>query len=170
MDKLLDLIKRRQSVRGYLPKEVEQEKLDYIFECVRLAPSACNLQPWRFLVVKGDEARKDLQKCYSRDWFAEAPMYLIACADHTVAWHRKSDGKDHSDVDVSIAVEHLCLAAAEQGLGTCWVCNFDVELCKRLFYIPGHIEPIALITIGYPSDNTTREKQRKDITDIFQEI
>ena len=170
MGNFLDLVRLRQSVRNYLPKEVEHEKLDYIFECVRLAPSACNLQPWRFLVIKGTEARKDLQKCYARDWFAEAPVYIIACADHTVAWHRKSDNKDHSDVDISIAVEHLCLAASEQGLGTCWVCNFDVELCKKLFYIPDHIEPIALIPIGYPSKDVSSDKQRKETGDIFQEI
>lgn len=170
MNNFLDLVKMRQSVRGYLQKEVEQEKLDYIFECIRLAPSAVNYQPWRFLVIKGKEACKDLQKCYVRDWFNEAPMYIIACADHTEAWHRKNDGKDHSDVDVSIAVEHLCLAAAEQGLGTCWVCNFDTNLCKKLFYIPEHIEPIALIPIGYPSDETIKEKQRKDIKDIVQEL
>jgi nitroreductase len=170
MDKFLDLVKKRQSVRGYLSQEVEQEKLDYIFECVRLAPSACNLQPWRFLIIKGKEACKDLQKCYAREWFNEAPMYIIACADHTVAWHRKSDNKDHSDVDISIAIEHLCLAAVEQGLGTCWVCNFDTDLCKKLFYIPEHIEPIALIPIGYPSDETVKYKQRKDIEELRQEI
>lgn len=97
-------------------------------------------------------------------------MYIIACSDHNVAWHRESDGKDHSDVDVSIAVEHLCLAAEEQGLGTCWVCNFDTILCRKLFYLPEFIEPIALIPIGYPSDSQSKPKVRKEIKDIFQEI
>lgn len=170
MENFLNLVEKRQSVRGYLPKEVEQDKLDYIFACMRLAPSACNKQPWRFLVVKGKEACQDMRKCYAREWFAEAPMYIIACADHTEAWHRNSDGKDFSDVDVSIAVEHLCLSAAEQGLGTCWVCNFDAVLCKKLFYLPEHIEPIALIPLGYPSDDEAREKQRKPVEDIFQEL
>ena len=170
MDKFIDLVSARRSVRGYLPKPVEQEKLDCIFECVRLAPSACNLQPWRFLVLKSEDACNDLRKCYNRDWFNEAPMYIIACADHNVAWHRESDGKDHSDVDVSIAVEHLCLAAEEQGLGTCWVCNFDTILCRKLFYLPEFIEPIALIPIGYPSDSQSKPKVRKEIKDIFQEI
>ena len=170
MDRFLDLVKKRQSVRGYMAKEVEQDKLDYIFECMRLAPSACNNQPWKFLVVRSADARRDIQKCYDRSWFAEAPLYVIACADHELAYYRKFDNKDHSDVDISIAVEHLCLAAAEQGLGTCWVCNFDAALCKQLFFLPENVEPIALIPIGYASDEKVREKQRKEKNGIFVEV
>ena len=113
----LDLVKARCSVRSYEPRPVEQEKLDYILECVRLAPSAVNFQPWRFAVVTDPERLAALKTAYPREWIQTAPCIIVACGNHEEAWHRKPDGKDHTDVDVSIAVEHLCLAAAEQGLG-----------------------------------------------------
>lgn len=72
----LELAKKRYSAREYSPKEVEQEKLEYILECARLAPSAVNHQPWHFIVVKSDEARKAVQQCYPREWFAQAPLTL----------------------------------------------------------------------------------------------
>jgi nitroreductase len=78
---------------------------------------------------------------------------------HDEEWVR-FDGKHHGDIDVAIAVEHLCLAAAEQGLGTCWVCNFDAPLCHSLFSLPENEDPVALVPIGYPAD-TPKEKTRK---------
>lgn len=162
---LLDLIKARYSVRSYTDQTVEKEKLEYIMECVRMAPSAVNFQPWCFYIVESAEAKSKLHQCYTREWFATAPLYIMACADHTQSWKRRHDGKDHADVDISIAVEHLCLAAIEQGLGTCWVCAFDAALCKSLFNLPEHIEPIALIPIGYPADEA-KEKSRKTMEEI----
>lgn len=126
----LELVKARYSVRNYEERPIEQNKLDYIMECVRLAPSAVNFQPWKFAVITEKKLLEALKSAYPREWIKTAPCIIVACGDHNVAWHRKLDNKDHTDVDVSIAVEHLCLAAAEQGLGTCWVCNFDVPLCK----------------------------------------
>lgn len=161
----LDLVKARYSVRSYTNQAIEKEKLDYIMECVRLAPSAVNFQPWKFYIVESDEAKNKLCQCYTREWFATAPIYIMACADHTQSWKRRHEGKDHADVDISIAVEHLCLAATEQGLGTCWVCAFDAALCKSLFNLPEHIEPIALIPLGYPADEA-KEKSRKAMEEI----
>lgn len=89
------------------------------------------------------------------------------CADHEVSWHRKADGKDHADIDVAIAVEHLCLAAAEQGLGTCWVCNFDVDRCREVMHLPANLEPVVLIPLGYPADETVPEKKRKTLPEIL---
>ena len=165
----LNLVKARYSVRSYTDQPVEQEKLDYLMECVRLAPSAVNFQPWLFYIVESDEAKAKLQQCYKREWFTTAPLYIIACADHTQSWKRRHEGKDHADVDISIAVEHLCLAATEQGLGTCWVCAFDAALCKSLFNIPEHIEPIALIPLGYPADEA-KEKIRKGMDEIVKKL
>ena len=162
----LDLVKARYSVRSYTNQAIEKEKLDYIMECVRLAPSAVNFQPWKFYIVESDEAKSKLCQCYTREWFATAPLYIMACADHTQSWKRRHEGKDHADVDISIAVEHLCLAATEQGLGTCWVCAFDAALCKSLFDLPEHIEPIALIPLGYPADEA-KEKSRKAMEKIL---
>lgn len=167
--KFLDLVKARYSVRSYTNQPVEAEKLDYVMECVRLAPSAVNFQPWKFLIVESSEAKAKLCQCYTREWFATAPLYIVACADHNQSWKRRHEGKDHADVDVSIAVEHLCLAAAEQGLGTCWVCAFDAALCKNLLHLPEHMEPVVLIPLGYPADEA-KEKNRKAMDDIVEKL
>ena len=162
----LELVKNRYSCRAYKPFEVEREKLDYIMECVRHAPSAVNKQPWRFHVVGQEEDKERLQQCYSRDWFKTAPLYVIASILHDEEWVR-ADGKRHGDIDIAIAVEHLCLAATEQGLATCWVCNFDAVLCKRLFDLPANEEPAVIIPIGYAADEP-KEKKRKPIGDIIK--
>ena len=127
--KFLELAKNRYSCRNYQPTSVEQEKLYYIMECVRFAPSAVNKQPWMFHIVSNDMEKAKLQQCYNRDWFKTAPVYIIASILHDEEWIR-SDGKHHGDIDIAIAVEHLCLAATELGLATCWVGNFDANLCK----------------------------------------
>lgn len=161
----LELVSRRYSCRGYQPMAVEQAKLDYVMECVRLAPSAVNRQPWRFRIVSSDADRTRLQQCYSREWFATAPVYVIASILHGEEWVR-SDGKPHGNIDIAIAVEHLCLAATEQGLGSCWVCNFDAELCKKLFSLADNEEPAVLIPLGYAADEP-KEKKRKPMGDIM---
>ena len=91
----------------------------------------------------------------------ETLHYVMECT------RRRSEPKDHADIDISIAVEHLCLAAAEQGLGTCWVCNFDVTLCRELFGIADPLEPVVLIPIGYPKVNEPGEKNRKAMDEVF---
>ena len=162
----LELVKNRYSCRAYKSLSVEREKLDYILECVRLAPSAVNKQPWRFRIVKNETDKVKLQECYNREWFQTAPMYIICTILHDEEWIR-SDGKHHGDIDIAIAVEHLCLAATEQGLATCWVCNFDAELCKQSFNLDDTEEPAVLIPIGYPADEI-KEKKRKAIEEIVK--
>jgi len=161
----LDLVKQRYSCRSYQTKGVEQEKIDYVMECVRFAPSAVNKQPWRFHVITKDDDRKKLQQCYNREWFTTAPMYVIASILHDEEWVR-SDGKHHGDIDIAIAVEHLCLAATEQGLATCWVCNFDADLCRQQFSLAANEEPAVLIPLGYAAD-APKEKTRKTTEEII---
>ncbi|AVM51706.1 nitroreductase [Bacteroides zoogleoformans] len=161
----LELVKSRYSCRSYQSKNVKQQKLDYIMECVRLAPSACNKQPWKFRVITNENDRKKLARCYNREWFATAPVHIIVSILHDEEWVR-ADGKHHGNIDIAIAVEHLCLAAAEQGLGTCWVCNFDAELCKKSFDLDENEEAAVLIPIGYPSDEA-KEKKRKAAEEII---
>ena len=169
MTSFLEIVSARRSVRSYTSQEIESDKLEYVLNAARLAPSACNIQPWSFIVVKDSETQKKLQDCYSREWFNSAPVYIIACADHSQSWKRKSDGKDHADIDLAIATEHLCLAATELGLGTCWVCNFDVDLCSRLFDLPKHIEPVAIIPIGYPESTELQgNPSRKELPEIIR--
>ena len=162
----LELVKRRYSCRNYQPTSIEKEKLDYIIECVRFAPSAVNKQPWVFRIISDKEEKEKLRQCYDREWFATAPTYIMASILHDEEWVR-ADGKHHGNIDIAIAVEHLCLAAAEQGLGTCWVCNFDVEKCTQLFRIPSNEEVAVLIPIGYAADEA-KEKKRKSTTDILR--
>ena len=162
----LELVKQRYSCRAYKPLGVEKEKLDYILECVRLAPSAVNKQPWCFRIVSKEEDKVRLQQCYNRDWFKMAPMYVVASVLHEEEWVR-SDGKHHGDIDIAIAVEHFCLAATEQGLATCWVCNFDAVLCKELFNLPDNEEPAVLIPLGYAEDEV-KPKNRKPIETIVR--
>lgn len=162
----LELVKQRYSCRAYKSLGVEKEKLDYILECVRLAPSAVNKQPWCFRIVSKEEDKVRLQQCYNRDWFKTAPMYVVASVLHDEEWVR-SDGKHHGDIDIAIAVEHLCLAATEQGLATCWVCNFDAVLCKELFNLSDNEEPAVLIPLGYAEDEV-KPKNRKPIETIVR--
>ena len=161
----LDLVKQRYSCRSYQAKSVEQEKVDYMMECVRFAPSAVNKQPWRFRVISGEDAKEKLRQCYNREWFTTAPMYVIASVLHDEEWVR-SDGKHHGDIDIAIAVEHLCLAATEQGLATCWVCNFDADLCRQQFSLAANEEPAVLIPLGYAAD-APKEKTRKTAGEII---
>ena len=161
----------RHSVRAYKKDvSVEESKLSYLFECARLAPSAVNYQPWKFIVLTSDEAKAKVYPFYDRPWFREAPVVIVCCADHGQSWKRRSDGKDHADIDVAIATEHLCLAAAEQGLGTCWVCNFDADGVKDAFSVPEHIEPVVLVPLGYPAEDHVPEKTRKSLAEIMERM
>ena len=167
--KLNDLIAQRSSVRHYLPNKIEAEKLAYVLEAAHLAPSAVNYQPWCFIIVQEEEGCKKIHSCYGRPWIQSAPMYIIACANHSESWKRAEDNKDHADIDVSIAVEHICLAATEQGLGTCWVCNFDLKACKEAFNLPEEIEPVVIIPIGYPDPaHDMNPKKRKPLEAIIK--
>lgn len=116
---ILELSQTRFSVRKYTDEPVSSDDLNYILECVRMAPSAVNRQPWKFVVVRSKEAREKLWCTYDRDWFRTAPLYIVCMKNNDECWTRRYDDKPHGDIDVAIAVEHLCLAAAERGLGTC---------------------------------------------------
>ncbi|MGL4293349.1 MAG: nitroreductase family protein [Bacteroidales bacterium] len=165
----LELCKQRCSIRDYEDKPIEREKIEYILQAARLAPSAVNFQPWKFLVIREPENCIKVQESYHRDWFKTAQCYIILFSDHNEGWKRKIDGKDFADIDTAIATEHMCLAATALGLGSCWVCNFDPRVLRDNFSIPENLEPIAILPIGYPKNpNQCNEipKMRKNITEI----
>lgn len=162
-----DLAEARFSLRNYDSRPVEQEKIDCLLECVRLAPSAVNFQPCVFYVVTDQVLLAQLQDCYNRDWFKTAPMCIVACDNHQQAWHRKLDGKDHTDIDVAIAVDHLTLAAVDMGLGSCWICNFDAQKCARVLDLPEGVEPIVMVPIGYAATDERPLKKRKSHDELF---
>lgn len=168
--KMLELSQKRFSARKYTSEPVSREDLEYILNCVRLAPSAVNRQPWKFVIVSSDEARKALCRAYDREWFRTAPLYIVCLKSNSECWTRPCDNKPHGDIDVAIATEHLCLAATECGLGTCWVCNFDTNVMHDLFGKDGY-EAVAIIPIGHIADDCPRaEKKRKDMETIVEEI
>lgn len=102
-----ELATARFSVRKFTDEAVSQADLDAIMTCVQLAPSACNRQPWKFLLLASDEAKEKIRQCYDRPWFASAPIYVLCMKDTANAWVRPDDGKSHGDIDLGIAVEHL---------------------------------------------------------------
>jgi len=148
----LELFEKRRSVRSFKPDPVEDDKLTQVLEAARLAPSACNLQPWTFLVVRDQARRQQLKAAYDRKWFSTAPVVIAVCSHPSVAWKRRYDGKNHSDVDVAIAGEHMVLAAAELGLGTCWVCAFEPSVARKALEVPEDVEIVALLPLGYPAE------------------
>lgn len=162
----LELVKSRYSVRGYLQRGVEPEKLEYILQCARVAPSACNRQPWRIIVLRDTEARQSVAESASRfGWLNEAPLLLVVVADDSQAWHRGCDGRNHADIDAAIITEHIVLAATEQGLGSCWVCAFDVEQCHKALSLGNNERAVAIIPIGYASGEPS-SRPRKEIEQI----
>lgn len=162
-----ELCERRFSCRSFLPREIEPEKEAYIKECVRLAPSAVNRQPWLFYWITDPERLKAVKASYHRDWINDVPALVLCCKDESEAWTRRYDAHNHADVDIAIAVEHLCLAAAEQGLGTCWVCNFDINQLKELFDFPQGYEPAVIVPIGYAAAEDPG-KVRKSCEEIWK--
>lgn len=163
---LFEAIERRRSVRAYKSEVPQADLLYQVVEAARLAPSACNKQPWRFYVVTDKDILGELAKSYDREWFATAPSVIVVAGNHSDSWHR-ADGKDHCDVDVAIAAEHIALAAAALELGTCWVCNFDVQKVTQVLDIEQGWEPIVLLPIGFPADDAAeREINRKPIEDV----
>ena len=161
----LELAQKRYSVRRYKDQPVEQDKILQVLEAARTAPSAVNYQPWHFIVAVEAEVKDKISEAYPRDWFRQAPVIIVACGDHDQSWKR-NDGKDHCDVDVAIAVDHLTLAAADLGLGTCWVCAFNAEKVHSALELPDNLEVIALIPIGYPKEDIPSEKKRKSLDEL----
>ncbi|MDR4508260.1 MAG: nitroreductase family protein [Candidatus Brocadiaceae bacterium] len=150
---IYEIMKTRRSIRAYnrdLP--VEEEKLNRILEAVRLAPSAANKQPVCFFVIKDDKKKRQLQNAYNEEWFFTAPVIICACSLPENAWKRM-DGKNYADVDATIAMDHLILAATSEGLATCWVAAFKVSFVKSILNLPPGVEPVAMTPLGYPLES-----------------
>jgi len=165
----LELAKLRCSVRRFRTQEVEEEKLHKILEAGRVAPSACNYQPLHFIVVRDKENKTRVASTYPEGWIGQAPVIIVVCGDHSASWKR-ADGKDHLDIDVAIAADHMTLQAAELGLGTCWVCWFDAIKCHSIMKLPKKYETIALLPLGYPKERCNPDrhnKKRKTLQDLM---
>lgn len=170
---LLELAQKRCSIRKYASSPVERRETG-IYLGSRTYGSIGSQLP--ALVFRHNPARgrasKNTGMLCTRMGFRSAPLYILVCGDHSQSWKRSSDRKDHMDIDVAIATEHISLAAAEQGLGSCWVCNFDTDLCRKHFNLPDTIEPAVILTIGYPESPDLFEqtsKKRKTLEEIIKE-
>jgi nitroreductase len=162
----IDLINKRYSVRAYQSNPVEEEKLQQVLGAARLAPTAANRQPIQFIIIHTAGRESDLKRIYSAGWFCKAPLVICACAVPSQAWSRM-DKKNYGDVDVTIAMDHLILAATSLGLGTCWVAAFDPGAAREVLGLPEGVEPIAFTPLGYPDDRP-RPKKRKPLSDLVR--
>ncbi len=154
-----DLIRERYSVRAYTPDPIEDEKLDRVLEAARLAPTAANRQPFRILVIETAGREEELSRIYGKAWFVQPPLVICACGLPEEGWTRR-DGKSYVDVDVAIVMDHLILAAANEGLGTCWVGAFDPDEAREVLSLPEDVEPIAFTPLGYPADEPGSKKRK----------
>ena len=164
---LLDIIKLRKSERNFSNKKIERELLLEILEAGRLSPSACNNQPWRFIIIDEPEILQKIHKAYSRDWFTTAQCVIVICGNRDEAWVRALDGKNHCNIDIAIAVNNITLMATSKGLGSCWVCNFNPDIVRETLQFRENLEPIVLLPIGYTAEEiVVEEKKRKQIEEI----
>jgi nitroreductase len=161
-----ELIESRYSVRSYSNRPVEEEKLRLVLRAAQLAPTAANLQPFRLVVTDTRGREADLGQLYHRDWFFQAPLVIGICSVPAEGWVRR-DGKNYADVDATIAMDHLILAAAALGLGTCWIAAFDPAVARAVFDLPAGMEPLAFTPLGYPADQAPAEKVRKSLTELL---
>ncbi len=161
-----EVVRRRLSVRAYKSDPVPEEVLQRILEAGRLAPSAKNYQPWKFIVVKDPALRAALvPACRNQRFVGEAPVVVCACAILDRAWQGMGGYWSSAEVDVTIALEHIILAAANEGLGTCWIGAFIEEEVRKVLGIPAAVKPVALTPIGYPAQEA-KPRDRKPLSEI----
>jgi nitroreductase len=160
----IELATKRFSARKYSADKVEPEKLQKILEAGRLAPTACNNQPFKLIVVESDEGLKKLGKGAST---FGAPLAIVVCSNMTECWKRSCDNKNSGDIDASIVTDHLMLQATELGLGSVWVCSFNPDVLRKEFNIPANFEPVNVLIIGYSTDEMPNPRHfiRKDLND-----
>jgi nitroreductase len=161
-----ELIRARRSVRGYKPDAIDDDLLRRVLDAGRIAPTACNLQPFQLLVVTDAETRSRMQAVYARDWFYRAPVILVGCAEPRKAWTR-SDGFNAAEIDLAIVMDHIILAATDAGLGTCWVCAFDEAKAKAILGVPPEVRIVAMTPLGYPAA-PPRPFARKRLDDLVR--
>lgn len=147
----LELAGARYSVRSFADKPVEQNVIDKLLQAALLAPTACNRQPQRILVINDGEGIQKFRKC--TECHFNAPAAMLVCYDKNECWVRGYDGKNSGDIDASIVATHIMLAAADMGLGTTWVMHFIPEAVRCEFALPDNIEPTALLVMGYPAED-----------------
>jgi len=168
-----DLIRTRESIRNYDPeRKVPEEVLNRILEAGRLAPSASNRQPWTFVLVSSAEKLKEISDSYHREWFQNFPHVLVVVGDKTKSWVRPSDGYNSIETDLAIAMDHMVLAATNEGVATCWVIAFDYAKLARAIGLKENEVVYCLTPLGYPKAGFRKKgnKIRKPLTEVVRKI
>lgn len=163
-----DVIKKRRSIRGYKSDPIPEASLQRIAETVQLAPSACNLQPWKVRIITDPELRAKICSHYSAAWLAEAPAIALVLGNDKECWKRL-EGDPIIGIDIGIVMEHLVLAATAEGLGTCWVCAYDIAKMNKTLNVMAPWSVLAISPLGY-SNIKGKDLERKAMNDIFEVI
>lgn len=162
---VFEAIEKRHSARRFADHRVEPEKLRRLFEAARLAPSAKNLQEWRFVVVQDKETRLRLAEAAFQRFVGDAPVILVCCAESDGYVMRC--GLPSYPIDVAIAIDHISLAAVALDLGTCWIGKFDPDRVREILGIPERIHIVELLLVGYPADQP-RPKNRLAVEEFVK--
>lgn len=161
-----EVITKRKSVRKYKSDPIPDDVLNKILEAGRIAPSAKNIQPWRFIVIRDKETKKRIAEASRGQlWIADADVIVVGCILNDIAWGRMGGYMSSGQVDVAIALEHMILAAAAEGLGTCWIGAFVEKDVKEILEVPDNVTVIALTPIGYPAEEP-KDRGRKSMKEI----
>ena len=167
------LILTRESIRSYNPDRTVPEKiLKSILNAGRLAPSAGNRQPWQFLLVSSETMLKKIRPCYTAEWFQNAPHILVVKGYKDKAWTRADDGYNALETDLTIAMDHMILAAEFENIGTCWIAAFNPEILKEALLLKENEEIFAITPLGYPEEGFQKKanKKRKPFEEIVKFI
>lgn len=161
----IDVITKRYSVRGYLDKEVEKEKLEYVLKAATIAPTGVNAQPFKVYVIDTKKHKEALSKIYGAKWFVEAPYVLCVVAIIDQAWTRPWDKKNIADIDATIVMDHMILAAQDVGLGTCYIGAFKKQEAHRFLNLEENEEAVLFTPLGYPNAEP-RDTPRKELDEF----
>ena len=169
---VFEAIRMRRSVRQYSSRPIPDDVMQRMREAMRYAPSACNIQPWRFIIVTEPRLRTELARAaHGQMWMADAPVTIVGCGWPALAYAHMGGSRSSVDMDVAIALDHLTLAAVAEGLGTCWIGAFDEPAVRKILGIPQEVRVVAMTPLGYPAKpeliHPVSQGQRKSEAEVF---
>jgi len=160
---IFEIFKLRRSIRAFTEEDVSDEQIEKILEAARWAPSAGNIQPWEFIVVRRPDIKRDLARAaLNQTFIEEAPVVIVACADEIRSGriYGNRGVNLYCIQDTAAAIENMLLAACALGLGACWVGAFDEEAARKVLRIPRGVRPVAMIPVGYPAEKPSPPRKR----------
>ncbi|MCY2953511.1 MAG: nitroreductase family protein [Planctomycetota bacterium] len=168
---VLEAIKLRRSVRAYSLRPIPDDLMQRMRDALRYAPSACNIQPWQFILVTDATLRRQLARAAKEQmWMADAPVTIVACGYPKLAYPRMGGRHSSLDIDIAIALDHLTLATVAEGLGTCWIGALFEEQVKAILDVPDDVRVVAMTPLGYPASgsliHSVTEDQRKSEAEV----